>query len=41
MKVSLAMRVPLLEDAEGKGYNDEHTNVIEIRNRIDTLYQIQ
>jgi hypothetical protein len=32
----------LLDTADGERYNDdEHTKVIEIRNAIDTLYQIK
>ena len=39
MKLPFAMKVPLLEKADGERYNDEHTKVIEIRNIINTLYQ--
>jgi hypothetical protein len=35
------MKVPVLENTDGKRYNDEHTKVIKIRNGIDTLYQIE
>jgi hypothetical protein len=35
------MKVPLLENTDGKRYNDEDTKAIEIRNSIDTLYQIE
>jgi hypothetical protein len=33
------MKVPLLENADGERYNDEHTKVTEIANSIETLYQ--
>ena len=35
------MKIPLLENTDGKGYNDEHTKVIEIRNSVGTLCQIE
>jgi hypothetical protein len=42
MKGPFAMKVPLLENANCKGYNeDEHSKVIEIKNTIDSLHQIE